>query len=337
VFLDDAVGDGEAKACAAAVGLGGEKRIVDTRDVLGRDARTGVRHFHGDRVAGGGSGHRQPSTLRHGITRVEKQIQEHLLQLVLETPNRRRRSQIPTHLDPAAAELVLEQRQYVTDDRIEVERRRLALGRPRQVQQAVDDLGGAEGLPLDLLQQLGPGISRVCFVEQHLGEARDARERRVDLVRHAGSQQADRRHLLGDAQLFLKACAVGNVLDHDDPAGLGPVGGLKGRDAGVHKQRPRKAGRTGCQRCAQQRGALGRLAPRRHQQFHKRRRKQRRDAAADGAGAIKLEHLLQSAVPAQHPIVEIDDEQAVAQRLHDAVAELAQALDFIRLHAQLPI
>jgi len=43
VFLNDAVGDGEPQAGAAAVagpdhGLGGEEGIVDALEVLGRDA-----------------------------------------------------------------------------------------------------------------------------------------------------------------------------------------------------------------------------------------------------------------------------------------------------------
>ncbi len=47
VFLDDAVGDGEAEAGAAAVaglgrGFGGEEGIVDALEVLGRDAGAGV-------------------------------------------------------------------------------------------------------------------------------------------------------------------------------------------------------------------------------------------------------------------------------------------------------
>ena len=47
VFLDDAVGNGEAQASAAAVagpgrGFGGEERIVDALEVLGSDAGAGV-------------------------------------------------------------------------------------------------------------------------------------------------------------------------------------------------------------------------------------------------------------------------------------------------------
>ena len=42
-------------------------------------------------------------------------------------------------------------------------------------------------------------------------------------------------------------------------------------------------------------------------------------------------------VPPQHAIVEIDDDQPVGQRLDDAVAELAEPLDLVRLVAELAV
>src|SRR5437762_647965 len=47
VLLNDAVGDGKSEAGAAALagavgGLGGEERVVDARDVFGRDAASAV-------------------------------------------------------------------------------------------------------------------------------------------------------------------------------------------------------------------------------------------------------------------------------------------------------
>ena len=98
---------------------------------------------------------RQPAALRHRVARVEEQVQEHLLQLVLDAlHDRRRRRELLAHLDAAGLELVLEQRQHVVDDGVDVARAAVDLRRPRQVQQAVDDLRGAERLPLDLLEHL---------------------------------------------------------------------------------------------------------------------------------------------------------------------------------------
>jgi hypothetical protein len=68
-------------------------------------------------------------------------------------------------------------------DGVEIDRAGVDLGWTRQVEQAVDDLRGAEGLPLDLLQDLGARVFRLGLLQQHLREARDAGERRVDLVR----------------------------------------------------------------------------------------------------------------------------------------------------------
>ena len=122
-------------------------------------------------------------------------------------------------------ELVLEQREDVGDDRVQIDvdpfvRRRAGT---RQVEQPVDDLGGAERLPLDLLEQHGLRIVRIGAFEQHLREARDAGQRRVDLVRDAGGEQADRRHLLGNLQLLFEAHAVGDVLDQQQHPDHGVV------------------------------------------------------------------------------------------------------------------
>ena len=48
------------------------------------------------------------------------------------------------------------------------------------------------------------GSSGIGALEQHLREARDAGQRRVDLVRDAGGEQADGGHLLGDLQLLFE-------------------------------------------------------------------------------------------------------------------------------------
>ena len=65
---------------------------------------------------------RQPAAARHRVARVEEQVQEHLLQLVLDAEHgHRRRRQLAAHLDAADLELVLEQREHVGDDRVEID------------------------------------------------------------------------------------------------------------------------------------------------------------------------------------------------------------------------
>ena len=81
------------------------------------------------------------------------------------------------------------------------------------------------------------GILRIGAIEQHLREARDAGERRVHLVRDARREQPDRRHLLGQPQLLLEVRAIGDVFEHDDPAGVAAVG-VERRDADVDRGGP---------------------------------------------------------------------------------------------------
>ena len=66
-----------------------------------------------------------------------------------------------------------------------------------------------------------PRIGGVRVLEQHLGVARDAGERRVHFVRDAGRQQADRRHLLRNLQLLLQSRLLGDVLEQQNGAGDG--------------------------------------------------------------------------------------------------------------------
>jgi len=59
--------------------------------------------------------------LRHGVPRVQEEIEEHLLQLVLDpVDDAIGRHQVLPHLDACALELVLEQGQHVVDDRVQV-------------------------------------------------------------------------------------------------------------------------------------------------------------------------------------------------------------------------
>src|ERR1700743_492197 len=85
MLLNDAVGDAEAEAGATLAvgsgdGFGGEERIVDTLEMVWRDAGAGV----GDDcfyVTIDERGDAQASAAGHGVTRVEKQVQENLLEL----------------------------------------------------------------------------------------------------------------------------------------------------------------------------------------------------------------------------------------------------------------
>ena len=189
-------------------------------------------------------------------------------------------------------------------------------GRPRQVQQAVDDLRGAERLPLDLLEHLRPRIVGLGALEQHLREARDAGQRRVHLVRDAGGEQADRRHLLRDLQLLLELHARGDVLDDDDGAGdrRRPTS-RSGVVADVDQQPARRRRAATAAAPGRAPRPSGRLAPR-------RRAAPRANAGSNSSSSRRADRVLvrgrrtaasSAAVPADHAIVAVDDEQAVVR------------------------
>src|SRR5258706_16379748 len=84
VFLQNAVGDGEAETGAAisAVArgvLGGKKRIVDAGDVFLRNAGAGVRDgdMHGLAVGGGDA--QSAAAACHGVLCIQEQVEENLV------------------------------------------------------------------------------------------------------------------------------------------------------------------------------------------------------------------------------------------------------------------
>src|SRR5260370_36257808 len=46
----DAIGDRQTESGTTARRLGGKERVVDAREVLGRDARAGISHLGGDAI-----------------------------------------------------------------------------------------------------------------------------------------------------------------------------------------------------------------------------------------------------------------------------------------------
>ena len=157
VLLDDAVGDRQPEPGALADGLGGEERIVDAGQVLGRmPAPVSDLDDRAPSLDRRGTVSQPP---RHRVAGVEEQVQEHLLQLVLDALHATgwSASSLRT-LMLLLLELMLEQREHVVDHRVQVDRAGVDLRRTRQVEQAVDDLGRPERLPLDLLEHLGARI-----------------------------------------------------------------------------------------------------------------------------------------------------------------------------------
>ena len=243
---------------------------------------------------------------------------------------------------------MFEQRKHVADDGVDVDRVLFVVigARPRQIEKPVHDLRGAERLLLDLLQQNRPWIARVGAFEQHLREARNPGERRVDLVRHAGSEQADGRHLLGDLQLLFELHVVGDVFDEQNRSDdrVRPSRGfLQRHDRRVHQQLLRlAAGRHGRSRPARQRHAIERrakrvVALRGVQGFDKRPVEDIRELSTNRAGARHAVEAFERAIPAHDPLVDVEHHQAIVEGFEDVLVELAHPSKFFRLEMKLAI
>ena len=100
--------------------------MIDTRGRTNDDGRT-VEHGD-DFVAVQAGRNREPAAAGHRISRVQEEIQEHLLQLELEAHHRDGlRMQFPADFDAALLELVFEQREHVANDLVEINHRPFGL------------------------------------------------------------------------------------------------------------------------------------------------------------------------------------------------------------------
>src|SRR5689334_11793699 len=153
MFLHDTVADRKAEAGALAGGLGSEERIVDAVQVLWSDAVAGIDHVDARAAVIGCRLHFQHSPSLHGVPRIEEQIQKHLLQLSRIAVHRGQCwLESRTHFDARLFHLMLDQRKSFLDYAVKIHFAELGRRGPREVQQAVDDFAGAEGLLSDLLE-----------------------------------------------------------------------------------------------------------------------------------------------------------------------------------------
>ena len=113
---------------------------------------------------------------------------------------------------------MLEQRERVANDLVEVGFAELGGGGAREIQQAVGDLGGAEALLRDLFEHGAEARIAAHLLGEHLRIGGDDGERRVDFVGDAGGEQADGAELVGLGELRFERDALGDVVDEDDAA-----------------------------------------------------------------------------------------------------------------------
>ena len=134
MLLDNAVGDRKSKTGAAILAfgrrrLGGEEGIVDFLNVLRRDAGARVRDADADKIAVQG-GHAQHAAAIHCVLGVQEQIQEDLLQASgVALDKGQVFVQFRLDLDAGYLELMLEQRESVTDYLVQADLGELGSGR----------------------------------------------------------------------------------------------------------------------------------------------------------------------------------------------------------------
>ncbi len=120
--------------------------------------------------------------------------------------------------DLRGLELVLEQRERVANDLVQIGLAELGRRSAREIEQAVGDFSGAEALLRDLVEHRPEARIAAHLLGEHLRVGRDDRQRRVDLVGHAGGEQADGAELVGLRELRFERDALGDVVDQHDAA-----------------------------------------------------------------------------------------------------------------------
>src|ERR1017187_2802078 len=230
--------------------------------------------------------------------------------------------QVRNYLDARGLELVLQQRKRVVDDAIQIHVVELGARRAREVQQAVDDLGGAESLPRDLVQQFGfLGIATYLFC-QHLGIRRDYGEWRIDLVGHTRRQQSDGGELFRLGELRFQLDAFGDVVHDDQAADHAEVLADQRRDGDV--------GDAGVARGGTQTKLVeivdSRTLPYPVILLDKCRWKDVAQRTAQHFGAGRSVHHFHLRVPGLDAVFQIDSQHTYADGLDDVLVELLEAL-----------
>ena len=165
-----------------------------------------------------GGAHRQRAAIRHGIARIDGEIDDHLLELVdVDLDQAEIAAMHDLELD-LLAEQPAEQIAEIGDDigeRQDFRAQRLAA---RESQKLAHQIGGAIGVLLDV-HDVGEGrIGRPVLGEQQIGEADDGGQHIVEVMRDAAGQLADRLHLLALRQLHFERLVLGLVEGKDDEA-----------------------------------------------------------------------------------------------------------------------
>ncbi len=219
--LDDAEADRQPEPRALAHGLGGEEGVENAAQVLGRDPRAGVGHFHdGQLLRRVGRGRDPDGPVGFavvGVDGVGDQVEEDLLQLGGVGEQRRQGGiQFGEKLDAAAAGFALHQFDHLPQEAVEVHLFDQGLGATRKAQEVLGDALAALHLDVDLAHgvvelfaELRVGDLRLAGGVQHqLAFGQDDGEGVIDLVGHSGGELADGGQFSGLQELLVQAIGL---------------------------------------------------------------------------------------------------------------------------------
>ena len=218
-LLDDAVDRGQAKAGAFADVLGGEERLEDLADDRRRNAGAGVgdfdQHVVRRRHALGvialafarghiGGAHVQPAAVRHGVARIDREIDDHLLELRDVDLDRPQVAAVHDLEGDLLADQPPQQHVEIAQHLAEIEHLRAQRLLARECQQMPHQARRPVGVLLDLHDVLERRIGRLVRIEQEIGRHHDGGQHVVEIVRDAAGKLADQFHLLLLGKLVLQ-------------------------------------------------------------------------------------------------------------------------------------
>ncbi len=160
----------------------------------------------------------QAPAVRHGVARVDREVDDDLLELALVDAHRLQVAAMHHgELDVLAdqpAQQVRDFRQHVGH----LQHARLQGLLAREGEQLAHQVGGAVGVLLDLHDVGERLVAGAVAQQQQVAEADHRGQQVVEIVRDAAGQQADRLHLLRLRELRLQALLLGRVDQMQDEA-----------------------------------------------------------------------------------------------------------------------
>jgi len=219
VLVDNAIDGGQPQPRAFPHALGGKERIKDAPQILRRDAAAIIRDAQAHKPAGSRLRVRPPrrrlhfefrdfngqqAAFGHGVARVHRQVQKHLLHHAIVSLHQRRLRPIIQLQGDVFPEDAPQHLGHVADHFIHIQLPRLHHLPAAERQQLAGQGGGPLRSLADLLRRPRVNGGQPAVRHQQRGMAVNDRKDIVEIVGHAAGKLADGFHLLRLPQLFLQ-------------------------------------------------------------------------------------------------------------------------------------